>query len=496
MLQAFGLSYSPDPRVGPLFENVDFSLDPGEKVALVGRNGAGKSILLRILAGRLAASHGRVVRGAGDALGYLPQDFEQGFEGSLADLLELTSPDAPPHAVARALHRLRLDPSRLQQQYSSLSLGERMRGALAALLAAEPSILLLDEPTNHLDVSAREWLERFLSTCPEAVLIVCHDRTVINAVADRVVELERGGLTSYTGDFNAMVEAKQRRDARQQESWERHKQEDRRLRIAAEETLQVAAKMTRKPTGRTYDPKFKAFYAGKQARLDKRAKAIVSRVEKGREEAPEKPYVGDEVTLRFPTRPLRAAEALAGRRLKKSYGGRCLFDNLNVTLLRGSRIAVVGPNGAGKTTLFRLLLGEESPDAGEVVWASDAKVATLSQARDALNLELPAIRALEPESSEEDRFARTALARLGLRGEAADRPVGVLSVGERTKVEIVSMLLSSANVLLLDEPTNHLDLVSVQALESALMEFPGAILFTSHDRSFVERVATEVLELA
>jgi ATPase subunit of ABC transporter with duplicated ATPase domains len=495
MLQAFGLSYSPDPRVGPLFENIDLSLHDGEKVALVGRNGAGKSLLLQILAGRLAPSRGRVVRSHRAPVGYLPQDFDHGFDGTLQELLERVSPEAEPFAVARALHRLGLEPERLHQRYGSLSLGERMRGALAALLAAEPEVLLLDEPTNHLDVAAREWLEAFLASCHETVLMVCHDRSVINAVADRVLELERGQLASYTGDFNDLVLAKAQRQAKEREAWQRHREEDRRLRIAAEETLQAASKMTKRPTGRTYDPKHKSFYAGKQARLDKRAKAIVSRVEKAREDAPEKPFEADQVALAFPTRPLRSAEALAVRHLRKTYGPRCLFHDLNVTLLRGSRVAVVGTNGAGKTTLFRILLGEESADAGEVRWASDVRIATLSQARDTLDPNLPAIRALDPETAADDRFARTALARLGLRGNAADRSVGVLSVGERTKVEIVSMLLSQANVLLLDEPTNHLDLASVEALESALMEFPGAILFTSHDREFVERVSTEVVSL-
>jgi ATPase subunit of ABC transporter with duplicated ATPase domains len=146
--------------------------------------------------------------------------------------------------------------------------------------------------------------------------------------------------------------------------------------------------------------------------------------------------------------------------------------------------------------LFRILLDEEPADAGQIVWASDARVATLSQARDALDLRLPAIRALDPRDADAERFARTALACLGLRGDAAERPVGVLSVGERTKVEIVGMLLSGANVLIMDEPTNHLDLGTVEALESALADFPGAVLFTSHDRSFVERLATEVIELS
>ncbi len=494
MLQAFQLSFSPDPRVGPLFEQLDFSLAPGEKVALVGRNGAGKSLLLSILAGRLTPDRGRVVSG-GERIAYLPQDFDHGFDGTLAELLARECPDAPDYVVAKTLHRLGLDSARLRQSYSTLSLGERMRGTLAALLAGEPDVLLLDEPTNHLDTTVKVWLESFLRTSPEAVLLVCHDRMVINAVADRVVELDRGTLVSYTGNYADMLAQKQDRDARQRASWERHREEDRRLRNAAEQMLQAGANVTKKPKNRTFDPAAKPFYAAKQARMDKVAKGILARVKRVRSDTPDKPFEPDAIELEFPSRPLRSPEAVAVRGLRKAYGAQVLFEKLNLTLCRGARIAVVGPNGAGKTTLFRILRGEESADDGTVVWASDARVATLSQARDALDPTQPAIRALASRDSEAQQFARTALARLGMRGDLAERPIGVLSVGERTKVEIVAMLLTGANVLMLDEPTNHLDLASLDALESALVEFPGAILFTSHDRWFVDRVATETVTL-
>lgn len=489
MLQAFALSVTVDPRVGPIFNDVTLAIAPGEKVALVGPNGAGKSLLLRILASRLEPSSGRVV--ASGIVGYLPQDFDLEFDGTLREILEREVPDVPEYAIARTLHRLHLSDEKLDQPYATLSLGERMRGALAALLAQEPDILILDEPTNHLDSDARAWLEEFLRNCHEGVLFACHDRAVVDAVAERVLELERGHLTAYTGNLSDMRREKGQRDARLRETYEKQKQEDRRLRIAAEEQYQRAAQVTKKPTQRTYDPKQKAFYTGVQGRMDKRAAAIRSRVEQARENAVEKPFEAETVALEFPARPLRSAEAMRARGLRKAYGDRVLFEDMGLALDRGSRVAILGANGAGKTTLFRILLGEEAPDAGEVTWAGDAKVAVLSQARDALDLSLPAHRAIDGDPD----FVRTALARLGLRGEVATRPVGVLSVGERTKAEIVAMLATGANVLVLDEPTNHLDLGSMEALESALMEFPGAVLFTSHDRAFVDRVATEVLNL-
>lgn len=495
MLQAFGLSFTPDPRVGPLFEYIDVSLNRGDKTALVGRNGAGKSVLMSMLAGRLAPSAGRIALAHGARVGYLPQDFGAGFDGSLENLLNREDANMPPHQVARSMHRLGLSPTLLGQSYETLSLGEKMRGALAALLASEPDLLLLDEPTNHLDLPTRLWLESFLRECPEGVLIACHDRAVINAVARHVLELDRGVLTEYTGGFDEMVSAKRLRFEQERGAWVRHKQEDRRLRIAAEEAYQKASQVTLKPRRRTYDPKQDSFYAHKQAKMDQRAKAILSRVTRAREDAPDKPFVADDVKLVFPSDPMRSHDVLVVRGLSKSYGRRVLFEGLNLTAERGSRIGVVGPNGYGKTTLFRILAGEEAADGGEVIWSNGTRVAVLSQGRDALDETLPAVRALGALDSDALQFARTALARLGLRGELVERPVGVLSVGERTKVEIVRMMLTGANVLFLDEPTNHLDLASIEALEGALTEFPGAILFTSHDRTFVDRLATEVIAL-
>ena len=495
MLQAFDLSYSPDPRVGTLFEHIDLSLIAGDKVALVGRNGVGKSILMSILAGRRRPLSGRVVLSRGARVSLLEQDFDHQFQGTLGDLVDLKCPESEPYVVARTLHRLGLPPEFLAREYRSLSVGEKMRGSLAVLLAAEPDILLLDEPTNHLDVQAKEWLESFLVDCPEAVLLACHDRSVINAVANRVLEMERGCLTEYSGGYDSMSAAKRLRFEQQSEAWHRHKDEDRRLRLAAEDAAQRAITMTAKPTGRTYDPKAKAFYSGKEAKLDKRAKAIRSRVDKARSEALEKPFVDDTPALTFRCKPLRSAQALTARGISKRYDQKVLFTNLNLTIDRGSRVAITGPNGCGKTTLFRILMHEEAPDKGEVATYPGAQLACLSQERDLLNSDLPAIKALGVSRSEDVHFARTALARLGLRGEMADRPIGVLSVGERTKVEIVHLLLTGANVLFLDEPTNHLDLVSIQALESALADFPGAIVFTSHDREFVDRLATEVVKI-
>jgi ATPase subunit of ABC transporter with duplicated ATPase domains len=530
MLQARGLSFTPSLTAPKLFDNLDISIAPGECVALVGPNGAGKSKLIQILAGVLHPAGGYVC--PRPRIGYLPQDFDFDFAGSLeaylflrvgqpalvrlAEIEALMTKgddvlDAYAEAVAeaesdecrktraairRSASRLGISAEMYDRRFDTLSLGERIRATIAALLVDEPEILLLDEPTNHLDVAARTWFESFLDSCPQGVLFACHDRETVDRVADRVLELDRGSLTAYTGGYSEMMHEKTLKFEQQMDAFERAKQEERRLKNSAEKTLQRAATMTRKPTNQTYDPKQKSFYAGKQKALDARAKAILKRVEHSKREPADKPFLADGVSLTFPAQPLRSGTALVVRNLGIQFGDRWLYRNVAITLEARSRVAIVGNNGSGKTTLFRALLGEIQPTTGIIEWAPSARISYLSQGREALNHDLEIVEALGADSPTQRQFTRTMLACLGIRGDNAHKRVGVLSVGERTKAELVGILASPANILLLDEPTNHLDLPALEALEEALRQFPGAILFTSHDRRFVERLATDIVTLS
>lgn len=486
MLQGFNLSLTVDPRVGPLFTNIDISVGDGEKVALVGRNGVGKTRLLRILAGLDQPTSGRVVLSNGAVIAYLPQDFDHGFEGTLVDLF-----DVPYHALAKASSQIGLDTDLLHEPYQQLSLGERMRGTIAGLLATEPTILLLDEPTNHLDSEAKAWLTGFLKDCRESVLLVCHDRAILNQVPEKVVELTRTGLNVYAGNYSAMLEQKQTTEARQQREWEEHRAETRRLKNVAETIKQRAVKTGKKPPGNNYSAAAKPFYEAKKARVEKQSKAVLARVEREIKDGPEKPHAGDALKIEFPTKPLRSAIPLHVRGLAKGFGDRTLFEELDITLESRARLAIVGPNGSGKTTLLRVLTGDMEPDAGVVEWSSDVAIATLSQARTAVPMDEPAGQAVGGDL----QLARTLLACLGMRGEIGGRLVQKLSVGERTKVEIALMIMRGANVLILDEPTNHLDIPSLVALEDALIDFPGVVIFVSHDPEFVDRLATDILTL-
>lgn len=493
MLQAFDLSYSPDPRVGPLFQNLDISLHPGEVCVLMGRNGVGKTKLVEILAGLTSPSAGRVV--CDEVVAYLPQDVDLSFAGSLIDFLLPDGEGANPGQLAKVTARLGITRSQLDQEYASLSIGERMRAAIAHLLLADPTVLLLDEPTNNLDLAAKSWLQGFLRQTPLAVLMVCHDRALVDAVAGRVLELTANGLREFAGGYSAMRHEKEIERENQASTYQRQLQEDRRLKASVAHAHENARKVAARPTGRTYDPKHKSFYEGKRAKLDRRAAAIRHRAEQLSEDHVAKPFEEPPMKLTFRDRPLRHAEALTVRGLAKAYGDRTLFANLNLTLSAGERLAIVGPNGAGKTTLFRLILGEETVDAGTIHWAADAEPRFLTQARSCLDPDRSVLEALNLGSREDERFARLLLGCLRISGHAVHRPVRVLSVGERTKVELTAILLTTCNVLILDEPTNHLDVDSVEALENALRDFRGSILFTSHDQAFIDRLADRTLEL-
>ncbi len=509
LLQAIHLAVELDRLHGPLFTDLDLSIARSDKVALVGANGAGKSTLLRVLTGDLEPSAGHVILKRGCSVALLPQDlpdfeFDQhpallgrfwgghpwppGMDGS-------GSRGLPPSPELRRASRPRAmlgDPSGVSAPFQpeGMSPGERMRLAIGSLLASDPDILLLDEPTNHLDLPAREWLEEFLRNCPQAVLAVTHDRSFADAVADRVLELEGGRLREYAGGYSDMLHQKSVRVEREMERYGREKAELRRLKNTAEKTLQRAGQMTRTPKNTNVIRMSKPYYAGLQKKLDKRAKAIRTRVDQLADRVIEKPFVAEDLKLEFPTAPLRSAFAVQARGLSKTYGQRVLFRDLAFDAEAGERVAVIGPNGAGKTTLIRGLLDPDSLDAGEVTWGSGARPALLSQER---ILGDPNATILEVLGEFDQQRVRTTLGSLGMRGDAAGKKLGVLSVGERSRVELVRILLSGANVLLLDEPTNHLDLPSLEAMEHALDRFEGTVIFISHDRRFIETFADHVV---
>ena len=495
-----------------LFEGISFELDEGERVGLVGRNGSGKSSLLRILAGLDPPDEGVVTVRAGRRLGYLEQEPEladdltarelvrQGLEGReeiLADLaavheqlgaaegeemerllarlerLERRLEDAGGHDVEHRIEEAltSLDIPDPDARCGSFSGGEKRRVALARLLVSRPDVLLLDEPTNHLDAFVTDWLEDWFLETRIPLVLVTHDRYLLERVCDRIVELDASKLWSYQGGYSDYLEQRAARIAAEERA------EAGRLAVLRRETAWIR----RGPPARTT-----------------KSKARIQRYEKLVDAAPELRPEDLEFTL--PPGPRLGARVVHLEGVTKSYGDRTILSPFDLELGPGMRLGVIGPNGAGKSTFLRLLLGQEAPDAGRREVGETVSFMGVDQGRTELD---PAASVVENVAGRQDVVAvgdRTVrvesfLDRFGFDARRRDSPVKTLSGGERARVLLAKLLLQGGNVLVLDEPTNDLDLATLRALEESLALFPGAAVVVSHDRWFLDRVATHLLHV-
>ncbi len=493
MLRALHLTKSFDGA--PLFSGLSLTLNPGDRAGLVGRNGVGKSTLLRVLAGLEPADSGSLFHTA--TVGYLPQEAPVG-DATLDDLLHAALGEAG--AALRALQqpgdldayasaleqaeatgawaaearaeevrrRLGIDHLALDRPLARLSGGEQARALLSATLLESPDVLLLDEPTNHLDADGLAWLEEFLAAFPGAVLVVSHDRRFLDAVATRIYELG-DGLEHYEGGYTDYRDEKARRRERLEELVTA--QDKRRRRLEADIAATAGyAQYTERTVSRAAAPKLKR-YAKKVA---KKSKAREHRLEREMASTDwvERPREPAAVRLKLD------AAADKGRRVAhlQGAGARTLSD-VDLTLHGGERVAVTGPNGAGKTTLLELLL-EATPNAR-----------LLPQWFSATGPLLPWFRAHSRQGID-DSEARTLLAHFGLGADAIQRPLERLSPGQRARVAIAALVASGADLLLLDEPTNHLDFDTLEVLETALAQTPSTIVAVSHDRWFLDAIGT------
>jgi ATPase subunit of ABC transporter with duplicated ATPase domains len=503
-----------------IFEGLSLTLSGDRRVGLVGPNGAGKTTLLRLLAGVEVPERGTVALGPGDRIGYLPQE-PPGADLTIDRLLgaalgevwrlhnelarlegRLDDPDALA-AYGEAQERFgalggwalqaQLDGARaalgiahvpLDAPLGTLSGGEAARALLAGVLLARPTILLLDEPTNHLDLDGLAWLESFLTGFPGGVLVVSHDRRFLDATVSQMLELDGGELTAYEGGYTAYREEKTRRAERLALDYEAQQKRRRRLEadIAATRGYALHTELT---VSRAAAPKLKR-YAKKVAKKAKSRERRLQR-ELQSERNIEKPR---HVTpLKVDLDGGGGGRLVAALREVTAGWEEPLLHHVDLVVHGRDRIAVTGPNGAGKTTLLALLQGELAPMAGEV----DRRVpaAVLPQGADALPPEVPAVAFVRGHAQVGEGEARRLLGHFGLEGDAALRPLGRLSPGERARTAIAAMVAAKAELLLLDEPTNHLDFASLEVLEGALREYPGAIVAVSHDRAFLEAIGTD-----
>ena len=459
----------------PLLDNVTLHIDPGERVAVIGRNGAGKSTLLNILSGDIEPDAGVVIRQPAVRVARLVQDVPLSSDRTIAQIVgegvgTLDEHDEwqRTHVADQIMSRLGLDPT---VTVDRLSGGWKRRVLLVRALAGQPDLLLLDEPTNHLDIDAITWLESFLAEYRGAVVFVTHDRAFLERLATRVVELDRGRLTSWPGDYATFE--------RKKEEWLanealQHAKFDKKL--ATEETWLrrgVKARRTRD------EGRVKALIAMRAERAARRSRAGTVRLQIEQAEASGKVV-------------FEADDASFG------YGSTPVVSNFSTRVMRGDRIGLIGPNGAGKTTAIRLLLGQVSPQSGTVRRGANVHVAYYDQQREQLDPDRTLVDTIGDGNDTvmingQPRHVHGYLQDFLFSPERARSPVRALSGGERNRLLIARLLTRPANVLVLDEPTNDLDLDTLELLEQQLVEWPGTLLLVSHDRRFLDNVVTSTM---
>ncbi len=493
-----------------ILDDVSLSFYPGAKIGVVGPNGMGKSTLLKIMAGLEEVSNGEARLTPGYTVGILQQEppldeektvlenVQMAFGDVLAKIerfnqvsAEMADPDADFDALMDEMGKLQdeidaangwdLD-SQLSQAMDALqcpdsdmpvkvlSGGERRRVALCRLLLEAPDLLLLDEPTNHLDAESVLWLEQFLKNYPGAVLAVTHDRYFLDNVAEWICEVDRGQLFPYKGNYSTYLETKAARIAAQGQS-----------------QAKLAKRMEKELEWVRSSPK--ARQAKSKARLE-RYEQMVAEANAAKKL--------DFTDIRIPVGPRLGSKVLVAEHLHKEFDGRVLIDDLSFELPRNGIVGVIGPNGVGKTTLFKSIVGLEPLDGGELTIGETVKISYVDQSREGID---PDKRLWEVVSGGADYMmvgdtevpSRAYVAAFGFKGSDQQKPAGVLSGGERNRLNLALTLKQGGNLLLLDEPTNDLDVETLSSLEAALLDFPGCSVVISHDRMFLDRVATHIL---
>lgn len=473
-----------------IFNNVNLEVQTGEKVALVGPNGIGKTTLLRILAGIDMPSGGQLRFFQPVQIGYLAQDDAYFQEGTLQSVLERAGSEKAVTDWREALSRFNFS-GKETQQVSLLSGGEKTRLKLACLWMQGCNLLLLDEPSNHLDLEQLNWLEGYLRDFPGTAIIVSHDRYFLDRVAERVVELGKTGLASYQGNYSAYKAAKEAKFAQDLKTYYDQEKQARKIEQAIEQLTSWEEKAHRESRRKANSdgPTMgrKEYYRVKAKKIAKSVKNAIKRLERMEEERIERPKKGPAINLSFQEQRRGGERLLTAKGVFKSFENRVLLNNLSFYLRPGEKAALVGNNGAGKTTLLRLILNREKIDKGELWISPAARIGYLDQEIRSIDDRRTIIEEVI-RSGCQPGPARQLLAGLLIRGDAVFKPCSVLSMGERVRVALIKLLVGRYDLLLLDEPTNFLDLESREKFEEALQTFKGALIIVSHDRYLLDRV--------
>jgi len=507
-------------HIAKQFDGTDVLLDASvvvqsfDRVALIGHNGAGKSTLLRILTGELPADAGAVHVSKRAQIGYVSQFVDTTIETTVYDYVaevfahlrtmeqhirrlehDMATPAVYGHSkrfeeisaeyadlvqkfetlggyamdarLRRVLDGMQFPPAMHTQTVSSLSGGQKTRLSLARLLAWQPDVLIMDEPTNYLDTDTLTWLEDFLKSYPGALVIVSHDRFFLDSVATLVVELEDGRTKAYPGNYSTYIEAKSAQMEADLKRFETEQQEIARLNTFVEKNI-VRASTTKRAQSRRK-------LLDKMVRMDKPSSSV------------------RKIALSFQCNRTSGKDVLRLQGVAVGYPDKTLVRNVNLYVARGGRLAIIGPNGIGKTTLLSTLVHMRQPLSGDITWGAHVDLGYYDQEQVDLDLSKTVLEQVWDEHPTLDTTTiRTALGRFLFRGEEVNKPVSGLSGGERSRLNLCRLMLKGTNVLILDEPTNHLDLLAKEVLEDALEDYEGTIVFVSHDRYFIDAIATHV----
>jgi ATP-binding cassette subfamily F protein 3 len=464
----------------PILDEVDFEIADGQRVGVVGENGSGKSTLLKLLAGLESPTGGTIARARNLTVGYLAQ--EPARAEAEQTVFEVVAAGAPhtiesweiEYRVEEIVAGLGLAPAQLQQPVGTLSGGEKKLVGLGQLLLQAPDLLLLDEPDNHLDLDAKAWLEDFVRRYRGAVVVISHDRYLLDRAVGRILEVEDCRLEEYAGAYSYYVEERERRLLRRQELYKVEQDELKRLEATLRQLKSWAA----------MNPKFAP-----------RAESMAKRVARMKTAAADRPILRRErITVSFDS--TRSGQSvLECKQAARGIGGRELFRPFDLVVRYGERVGVVGPNGSGKTTLLRAVTGQEPLDGGSLKIGASVVLGYYAQEQETLPVDrtpLQFILSLKPMNQQQ---AIGVLGRLLFTYDDAFLPIGKLSGGEKGRLQIARLMLTEANFLVLDEPTNNLDIPSIEVLEAALDEFEGTVLTVSHDRYFLDRVVDRIVAI-
>ncbi|MBI3900739.1 MAG: ABC-F family ATP-binding cassette domain-containing protein [Chlamydiia bacterium] len=505
----------------PLFEDISLSINQGDVFALIGENGAGKTTLLKFLAKAILPDQGEFSAAPNLTIGFLPQEvvvqdptitvrdfIEEGhlseLERGMAAALEKNQLTewAELHEkyehlggyrkvpIEKVLTGLKLETPLLSMPLANLSSGQRVRVALAKALIENPDLLLLDEPTNHLDAEMLEWLENTLMARIGATVIISHDRKFINATCNHVIELERGKLSCYGGNYDFYLAERERLIERQIKAHEAQEEERSSLKQKIKAFVFSKAKPS-SPSDRNimaYDCRGGNYQKSEARRLDE-LKAQLAAIETTPIQHPRPKSI---TGLRFTPTSLASAVAVELEDINKVFKAKVLFSHFSKRLFKGDRVVLTGPNGSGKTTLLKCIAGKIPVDSGQIRIAPTAKIAYLDQEIEELPMDQTPLEYFESHFQLSEEALRRELHKAALgSADLIRRPFSSLSVGQKKRLMLLSIILEKPNVLLLDEPTNHLDFLTLEAFETALLNFEGAILAVSHDSTFIEKIATQ-----